>query len=89
MRVNVGQAKTDLSRLLARVEAGEDVEIARNGVPVARLVRIEPAERPGERFLNGWGALAGQIWISEDFEFSEQELDEMYAEWDKEDEEFL
>jgi prevent-host-death family protein len=89
MRVNVGQAKTDLSRLLARVEDGEEIEIARNGVPVARLVRVEPSERPGERFLKGWGAMAGQIWISEDFEFSEQELDEMYAEWDKEDEEFL
>ncbi len=87
MRVNVGQAKTDLSRLLARVEAGEDIEIARDGVPVARLVKIEPIERPGERFLNGWGAMAGQIWISEDFEFSEQELDEMYAEWDEESEE--
>jgi prevent-host-death family protein len=79
MRVNVGQAKTDLSRLLARVEAGEEVEIARDGVPVARLVRVEPQMSPGERFLNGWGALAGKIWISDDFEFSEAELDEMYA----------
>ena len=86
MRVNVGQAKTDLSRLLARVEAGEDVEIARNGVPVARLVRVEPSERPGERFLNGWGVLAGQIWISEDFEFGEEELDKMYVEMDEDDE---
>jgi prevent-host-death family protein len=85
MRVNVGEAKTNLSQLLARVEAGEDVEIARNGVPVAKLVRIETVERPGERFLKGWGAMAGQIWISEDFEFSEEELDEMYAEWDEED----
>jgi prevent-host-death family protein len=85
MRVNVGDAKTNLSQLLARVEAGEDVEIARNGVPVAKLVRVVPVERPGERFLKGWGALAGQIWISDDFEFSEQELDEMYAEWDEED----
>lgn len=79
MRVNVGQAKTDLSRLLARVEAGEEVEIARDGVPVARLVRVEPQMSPGERFLSGWGALAGKIWISDDFEFSEEELDEMYA----------
>jgi prevent-host-death family protein len=85
MRVNVGQAKTNLSSLLARVEAGEEVEIARNGVPVARLVRVEPQVTPGERFLATSGALAGKIWISEDFEFSEQELDEMYAEWDEED----
>jgi prevent-host-death family protein len=85
MRVNVGQAKTDLSRLLARVEAGEDVEIARNGVPVAKLVRIERELTPGEKFLAGAGAMAGQIWMSDDFEFSEQELDEMHAEWDEDD----
>ena len=36
--INVHQAKTELSRLLARVEAGEDVVIARRGQPVARLV---------------------------------------------------
>ena len=82
----MGEAKTNLSQLLARVEAGDDVEIARNGVPVAKLVRIEPIERPGERFLKGWGAMAGQIWISDDFEFSEEELDQMYAEMDEDDE---
>ena len=35
--VNVHEAKTHLSRLLAQVEAGEEVTIARNGKPVARL----------------------------------------------------
>jgi prevent-host-death family protein len=80
MQVNVGQAKTDLSRLLARVEAGEDIEIARNGVPVARLVRVEQPVRPGERFLAGWGALGGEIRIGEDFEFTDEEIDEMLAE---------
>jgi prevent-host-death family protein len=76
MRVNVGKAKTDLSKLLARVEAGEEVEIARNGVPVARLVRIEPST-PGERFLAAAGSMAGSIRIGDDFEFTEEELDEM------------
>jgi prevent-host-death family protein len=79
MRVNVGQAKTDLSRLLARVEAGEDVEIARDGVPVARLVRVEPASGPGARFLAARGSLAGQISLADDFEFSDEEIDEMLA----------
>jgi prevent-host-death family protein len=74
MRVNVGQAKTDLSKLLARVEAGEDVEIARDGVPIARLVRIEPST-PGSRFLAAEGSLAGSIVIGDDFEFSDAELD--------------
>lgn len=80
MRVNVGQAKTDLSKLLARVEAGEDVEIARDGMPVARLVRIEPADSPGARFLAARGALAGRIRIAGDFELSEAELDEILDE---------
>lgn len=77
MRVNVGQAKTDLSGLLARVESGEDVEIARNGVPVARLVQIEQAPSPGAKFLAAHGALAGRISIAADFELSDEELDEM------------
>ncbi|HVF79603.1 MAG TPA: type II toxin-antitoxin system prevent-host-death family antitoxin [Solirubrobacteraceae bacterium] len=77
MRVNVGQAKTDLSKLLARVEAGEDVEIARDGVPVARLVRIDPSPGPGARFLAARGSLAGRISIGQDFEFSDAELDEL------------
>ena len=39
--VNVQDAKTHLSRLLARVEAGEEVVIARGGRPVARLSPVE------------------------------------------------
>ncbi|WP_249009668.1 type II toxin-antitoxin system Phd/YefM family antitoxin [Conexibacter sp. DBS9H8] len=80
MRVNVGQAKTELSKLLARAEAGEDIEIARNGVPVARLVPIDPPAGPGARFLGARGALAGQIVIADDFEFTEQEIDAMLDE---------
>lgn len=80
VRVNVGQAKTDLSKLLAAVEAGEEVEIARDGVPVARLVRLERPARPGERFLAAHGALAGEIVLAEDFEYSEAELDELLDE---------
>ena len=38
VQVNIREAKTQLSRLLKLVEAGEEVVIARNGVPVARLV---------------------------------------------------
>ena len=83
MRVNVGQAKTDLSKLLARAEAGEDVEIARNGVPVARLVRLDHADRPGRRFLAARGSLAGQIRIVDDFEFTDAEIAGMLE--DKED----
>ncbi len=55
MTVNVHEAKTELSRLLAAVEAGEDVVIARRGTPVARLVKYAgPQRRP-----LGWLKLPG------------------------------
>ena len=44
--VSVHQVKIHLSRLLARVEAGEEVIIARNGLPVARLVPYALSGRP-------------------------------------------
>jgi prevent-host-death family protein len=40
LTVNIHEAKTQFSKLIARVEAGEDVVIARDGAPVARLVAI-------------------------------------------------
>ena len=41
VQVNVREAKDNFSRLLAMVETGEEVVIARNGVPVAMLVPVE------------------------------------------------
>jgi prevent-host-death family protein len=46
--LSVAQAKAQLSALLDAVESGEDVEITRRGVPVARLTRV--AERPAAGF---------------------------------------
>lgn len=43
LTVNIGEAKARLSHLIARAEAGEDVIIARDGVPAARIV---PLTRP-------------------------------------------
>ena len=59
--VNVHQAKTQLSQLLAQVEAGEEVVIARRGEPVARLVACKP---PGKRQPD---VLKGKVVIPEDF----------------------
>jgi prevent-host-death family protein len=60
--VNVHDAKTHLSRLLARVEAGEEILISRAGRPVARLV---PARRTRARRRPG--RFAGQGRIADDF----------------------
>jgi prevent-host-death family protein len=54
--VNIHEAKTHLSALLNEVEQGEDVVIARNGAPVARLVRVEQGAR---RVRGEWSKLAG------------------------------
>ncbi len=40
--VSVYEAKTQLSRLIARVEAGEEITISRSGKPVVRLARLDP-----------------------------------------------
>lgn len=60
--VNVHDAKTHLSRLLRRVAAGEEIVIARAGVPVARLVPV--AGRPERRF----GIDRGLFEVPEDFD---------------------
>lgn len=62
--VNIHEAKTQLSRLLLKMQSGEDVIIARDGKPVARLVPYQD-DKPKEKIL---GKYAGQIWISEDFD---------------------
>ena len=51
--VNVHQAKTQLSGLLAQVEAGEEVTIARRGEPVARLVACKPRGKREPDVLKG------------------------------------
>ncbi len=68
-QVNIHSAKTHLSRLLERVEAGEEIVIARAGKPVARLVPWTPERTP--RVL---GQFAGQVRIADDFDELPTEL---------------
>lgn len=69
MVVNVHEAKTHLSRLLDRAAAGEEIVIGRAGKPVARLMPLDV--RPARVF----GALVGQVWISDDFDDAVAEAD--------------
>ena len=57
------EAKTQLSQLLRRVAAGEEVLIKRGSEPVARLVAVP---KPGAR--RELGTERGRIWISDDFD---------------------
>jgi len=70
--ISISEAKTQLSKLVARAERGEEVTIRRGSKPVVRLVAI--ASPPSSR-RSPIGALRGQIWIGEDF-------DELGPEWD-------
>jgi prevent-host-death family protein len=63
IEVNIHEAKTHLSRLLAQVEAGEEIIIARNGEPVAKLVAVE--KNSGKRVL---GQYRGEVIIADDFD---------------------
>ena len=67
--VNVHAAKTNLSRLLERAEAGEEIVIGRAGKPIAKLVPYTP-ERPKRVF----GRLKGQIVIHGDFDADNEEI---------------
>jgi prevent-host-death family protein len=60
--VTVRVAKTQLSRLITRAEAGEEVIISRGKKPVIRLVPIENAQ-PRRRF----GAMRGKIRVGPEF----------------------
>jgi prevent-host-death family protein len=63
MEVNIHEAKTHLSKLLQRVAVGEEIIIARAGVPVARLVPVQAARRP-----RPLGMDRGLFEVPEDFD---------------------
>lgn len=67
--VNVHAAKTHLSRLLERAEAGEEIVIGRAGKPIAKLVPYHP-ERPKRVF----GRMKGQIVIHGDLDADNEEI---------------
>jgi prevent-host-death family protein len=73
-QVNVHEAKTQLSKLLAEVERGREIVVARDGKPVAKLV---PFPKPAKKRLR-LGMWKGKIWMSPDFDapLSEEELKE-------------
>lgn len=69
--VNVHEAKTHLSRLLERVEAGEEITLARAGRPVARLVPFRHQQEPRKP-----GIWKGKVVIGPDFDDPLPEFEE-------------
>jgi len=63
VKVNIHEAKTHFSRLLAQVGKGEEIIISKAGKPVARLIPVE--ENPVNRVA---GSAKGKVIIAEDFD---------------------
>lgn len=70
--VTIHKAKTELSKLLARVEAGEEIVIARGNKPVAKLVAADPVPKPERKP----GRMKGMFTIGPEFfePLSDEEL---------------
>ena len=73
MQANIHEAKTHLSKLIERAENGEEVIIARAGIPVVKLVRVEDSKVPRKP-----GLLKGKIWMSDDFDDEDPEINAMF-----------
>ncbi|MEA2164936.1 MAG: hypothetical protein QOK37_3063 [Thermoanaerobaculia bacterium] len=64
IQVNIGEAKVQFLRLLAKVEEGEEVIIARRGKPVAKIVAIK--KKPAKNRVLGQDR--GDVVIADDFD---------------------
>ena len=75
-QVNIHEAKTRLSQLVADVENGEVVVIARAGKPVVRIIK----EEPQRQVFREPGAMKGEFWFAPDYDKADQEILEMFEE---------
>jgi prevent-host-death family protein len=77
-KVNMHEAKTHLSRLVERVEGGEEIVISRAGKPAAKLVPVTQP-KPGKRTLGGW---EGRVKLPSDEEWEEmdREIEQLFEE---------
>jgi prevent-host-death family protein len=72
--VNLHEAKTNLSKLIRRVREGEPFVIALSGEPVA-LVSPYQGELPPRQS----GSMRGKIWIAEDFDAPDPEIEKLFS----------
>jgi len=69
------EAKTKLSQLVERADAGEEIIIARNGKPVARLVPVVSTNS----LAAVYGALRGRVHFADDFDELPDDIAEAFG----------
>ena len=72
MTLNLYEAKTQLSALVDQAAAGEEIIIAKNGKPMAKLVPFK------QRTLRKPGKHKGKIWMSKDFDAPDQDIVDLF-----------
>lgn len=75
--INIHQAKTNLSKLIEKTLNGEDIVIAKAGKPVAKLVAYKEKLKPRKP-----GLWKGKIWMSDDFNDEDPEINKLFYEGD-------
>ena len=71
--MNIHEAKTHLSKLLERVAVGEEVVIAKSGIPVAKLVPLKNARKK-----RVFGCAKGDFTVPEDFNSPDPEIEDLF-----------
>lgn len=74
MQVNILAAKTNLSKLIAEVQKGNEVVIAKAGKPVAKIVNYKEKKLKPRKF----GLWKGKVWISDDFDDEDTEINKLF-----------
>ncbi len=71
--INIHQAKTNLSKLIAQTLNGEDVIIAKAGKPVVKVVAYKEKLKPRKL-----GALKGKIFVPDNFNDEDEEINKLF-----------
>lgn len=71
--VNIHQAKTNLSKLIAKVQEGNEITLAKAGKPVAKIVAYKEKKLPRKP-----GILKGKIFVPDNFNDEDEEINKLF-----------
>ena len=75
VHIDFYEAQASFEELVERVVAGEEIVIAKDGVPVVKILPVPPSEPKPPRVGGQW---RGKIWIADDFDAPDPELESLF-----------